>query len=210
MQRNSCPDRMNDIRMRLFASLSPMARLRPAWALNPSPVMVTKRLARHQAFDAGFDPDELAEARRWHKSFQPSTLPQGDTSFSRSSGPGGQHVNKTETKATTTWPISKLQAHVPKILHAKLRNSKYYTRGNDSITIQAQTERSRSANQAANHQKLYDELMGLYAKTVPAESSPDKARKYEALKKTATEVRLKEKKFLSSKKQSRKGGGSDY
>lgn len=49
------------------------------------------------------------------------------------------------------------------------------------MTIQAQTERSRSANQAQNHQKLYDELMALYSKTVPAESSPDKARKYEAL-----------------------------
>ena len=47
--------------------------------------------------------------------------------------------------------------------------------------MQAQTERSRSSNQAENHQKLYDELMSLYAKTVPAESSPDKARKYEAL-----------------------------
>ena len=56
--------------------------------------MVTTRLARHQAFDAGFDQDELAEARKWHKSFKPSTLPQGDTSFSRSSGAGGQHVNK--------------------------------------------------------------------------------------------------------------------
>ncbi|ESA42008.1 hypothetical protein GE21DRAFT_10427 [Neurospora crassa] len=203
---------MNSIRMRLLASLSPMVRMRPAWALNPSAAIVTtsRRLVRHQAFDAGFDPEELAEARRWHKSFHPSTLPQGDTSFSRSSGPGGQHVNKTETKATTTWPISKLIAHLPKILHAELRHSKYYTRGNDSITIQAQTERSRSANQAENHQKLYDELINLYAKTVPAESSPDKARKYEALKKTARETRLKEKKFLSSKKQSRKSGGSDY
>lgn len=90
-------------------------------------------------------------------------------------------MSRTESKATTTWPISKLLAHLPKILQARVRTSKYYTKGNDSITIQAQTERSRSANQAENHQKLYDELMSLYTKTVPAESSPDKARKYEAL-----------------------------
>ena len=90
-------------------------------------------------------------------------------------------MSRTETKATTIWPISKLLSHLPKIMHARLRDSKYYTRGNDSITMQAQTERSRTANQAENHRKLYDELMSIYAKTVPAESSPDKARKYEAL-----------------------------
>ncbi|KAK3400564.1 hypothetical protein B0T20DRAFT_404713 [Sordaria brevicollis] len=201
---------MNNFKMRLLAGFMPMAHMRPTWAIKPGPVLVTRRLARYQAFDAGFDPDQLAEARKWHKSFQPSTLPQGETSFSRSSGPGGQHVNKTETKATTIWPVSKLLGHLPKLLHAKLRESKYYTRNNDSITIQAQTERNRSANQAQNHQKLYDELMSLYQKTVPGESSPDKARKYEALKKTAKEVRLKEKKFHSAKKQSRKGGGGDY
>jgi len=49
---------------------------------------------RHQAFDAGFDKDKLEEARKWHKSFRPENLPEGETSYSRSSGPGGQHVNK--------------------------------------------------------------------------------------------------------------------
>lgn len=52
------------------------------------------RFMRHQAFDDAFDAEELLEARRWHQSFQPSSIPKGQTVFSRSSGPGGQHVNK--------------------------------------------------------------------------------------------------------------------
>ena len=39
---------------------------------------------------------ELDSARRWLKTFDKSVIPQavGDVSYSRSSGPGGQNVNK--------------------------------------------------------------------------------------------------------------------
>ncbi|KAK3319899.1 hypothetical protein B0T19DRAFT_433277 [Cercophora scortea] len=172
-------------------------------------VHVIQRFVRHQAFDAGLDPEQLAEAREWHKSLQPSSLPRGNTSFSRSSGPGGQHVNKTESKATTTWPVSQLLAFLPQQLHAGIRASRYYSKRNDCISIQAQTQRSRSANEEENHQKLFDEIQSLYSEVVPGESSPDKARKYEALKKSANEARIRMKKTQSSKKLSRKGPSGD-
>ncbi|KAM7221881.1 hypothetical protein V8F06_002632 [Rhypophila decipiens] len=168
-----------------------------------------RRFLRHQAYDAGFDPDDLAEARSWRSSFQPSTLPKGSTSFSRSQGAGGQHINKTETKATTTWPVSQLLTVLPKILHGHVRASKYYSRNNDSITMQAQAHRSRTANMEDNHSKLYGEIQDIYRKVVPGESSPDKAHKYEALKTSANASRLKSKKQHASKKMERKGG-SDH
>lgn len=90
------------------------------------------------------------------------------------------HV-RTETKATTTWPISQLLNVLPKLLHSGLRESKYYSRRNDCLSIQAQTQRSRSANTDENRQKLFDELEELYRKTVPGETRPEKAKKYEAL-----------------------------
>jgi peptidyl-tRNA hydrolase ICT1 len=55
---------------------------------------IMKRGTRYQAFDADFDPDEVAEARAWRTSFDVSKIPKGNTKYSRSSGPGGQHVNK--------------------------------------------------------------------------------------------------------------------
>ncbi|KAK3376714.1 hypothetical protein B0T24DRAFT_226722 [Lasiosphaeria ovina] len=164
-----------------------------------------QRTVRHQAFDATFDQDELVDARKWHQTFQLGSLPKGSTSFSRSSGPGGQHVNKTETKATTTWPVSQLLPSLPKLLHDVVRSSKYYSKGSDSISIQAQTQRSRTANTDDNYAKLFEELQRLYKNTVPGESGPDKTRKYEALKKSANESRIKLKKNQASKKSSRKG-----
>ena len=55
---------------------------------------------RHIAFrpDEPDGPSEadMRAAREWFASFDPETIPRklGDISFSRSSGPGGQNVNK--------------------------------------------------------------------------------------------------------------------
>ncbi|KAK0649432.1 hypothetical protein B0T16DRAFT_410071 [Cercophora newfieldiana] len=182
-----------------------------SWPHTANRICWQQRLPiRHQAFEAGFDKEQLDEARKWHKSFKPESLPEGNTTFSRSSGPGGQHVNKTETKATTTWPVKKLLGALPTVLHGGVRSSKYYSRGSDSISIQAQTQRSRTTNKEENHQKLFEELQSLYKHTVPGETSAEKTRKYEALERSATEARIKSKKHHASKKQFRKGGSGDY
>ena len=188
------------------------------WPADKIPLLSHKRCIKHQAFDAAFDQDELAEARKWRQSFEIDSLPDGSTSYSRSSGPGGQHVNKfvlmyffktffgwrgggpgaaavyrdataidsgmllrTESKATTVWPVSQLLPQLPRLLHAGIRESKYYSKRNDHITIQAQTQRSRTANTDENRQKLFEEIQDLYQRTVPNETSEDKKRKHEAM-----------------------------
>lgn len=72
----------------------PPLNLGSSWPVSRLALAFFQRSVRHQAFDARFDHDELAEARKWHQSFSISSLPEGNTTFSRSSGPGGQHVNK--------------------------------------------------------------------------------------------------------------------
>ncbi|KIH89048.1 peptidyl-tRNA hydrolase ICT1 [Sporothrix brasiliensis 5110] len=161
---------------------------------------------RYAAFDSGFNPDDLQAARQWRQALTQDALPQGNTTFSRSSGPGGQHVNKTETKATTVWPIYELQSFLPTLLRDRLRTSRYYTKATDSLTIQAQTQRSRTANAGANREKLFDELVALYEATVPGETQPETATKYKAIEKAFHAARIKEKKKQSSKKQFRRGG----
>ncbi|KKY30951.1 putative peptidyl-trna hydrolase domain-containing protein [Diaporthe ampelina] len=180
-----------------------------------------KRFVRYQAFDASFDPDELAEARKWRQAFSEDTLPKGTTTFARSSGPGGQHVNKsvsthwrldprqTETKAITTWTVSELSQVVPKLMRPLLRSSKNYVKGKDCISFQAQTKRDRNANAEENRAKLLEELHRIYSDAVPGDTSVEKVQKHKALEKSFRESRLKTKKYQSSKKQSRKGGGSE-
>ncbi|KAL2151333.1 hypothetical protein VTH82DRAFT_6431 [Thermothelomyces myriococcoides] len=140
-----------------YRVLQPPSNLTSRWPWNAWAIPRSRWFA-HRAFDATLDPEQLAEARKWHQSFQLSSLPEGNTSYSRSSGPGGQHVNK-----------------------------------------------SRSANADENRRKLFEEIQELYRKTVPGESSPETTKKYEELKKSANEARLKAKKMQKSKKASRRG-----
>ncbi|KAK5995661.1 hypothetical protein PT974_04078 [Cladobotryum mycophilum] len=182
--------------------LLPIFAPKHSWA---APLHSTTRFKRYKAFDADFDQDALAEARAWFRTFDASQLPKGSTSYARSSGPGGQHVNKTETKAITTYYVKELISTLPKSLHAELRCSKYYTAGNDSLTFMAQTHRSRSSNADENRQKLIDEVTRIYHEKTPSETNNDKTKKYEQVEKRFHETRIQHKKFNSAKKQSRKG-----
>ncbi|OLN94307.1 hypothetical protein CCHL11_02806 [Colletotrichum chlorophyti] len=181
-----------------------------AWTLRPilgNPLIQPLRAvrwARYEAFEAAFDPEELKQARSWHKKFDGSELPKGQTTYARSSGPGGQHVNKTESKALTSWPVKDLLPVLPKLLHRGIRTSKYYTAGSDSLTFQAQTHRNRAANMDENQQKLIDEVKRIYQEAVPGETSADKKKKHAEIAKSFNEGRLRQKKQQSSKKQSRR------
>jgi len=70
---------------------------------------------------------------------------------------------------------------LPKVLHSKLRSSAYYSKGSGAVSFQAQTQRSRNANVEENRRKLFEEIVRVYKETVPGESSPDKAKKHEAM-----------------------------
>ncbi|KAK7403558.1 hypothetical protein QQX98_010650 [Neonectria punicea] len=154
--------------------------LRP-WKSSLGPLSNTlspARFKRYQAFEAELDRDALAEARSWYQSFSPAQLPKGNITYTRSSGPGGQHVNKTETKAITAYPVKDLLSVLPKSLHSSIRESKYYTANSDSLTFQAQTSRSRDANAEDNRKKLVDEVTRIYYEATPAETSEEKKQKH--------------------------------
>ncbi|PFH57520.1 hypothetical protein XA68_14906 [Ophiocordyceps unilateralis] len=168
-------------------------------------ILLTKRHKRYEAYDAQFDPDDLAEARAWYQQFDASQLPRGSTTYARSSGPGGQNVNKTETKAVTAFSAKELLSMLPKYLQPGVRASKYYTAAKDCLTFHAQSHRSRTANAEENRTKLVDELLRLYRDTIPAETSSEKRKKHENIEKRFHDTRIKQKKLASFKKQSRRG-----
>lgn len=85
---------------------------------------------------------------------------------------------RTETKAISVYPVKDILASIPPLLHPSLRLSQYYTAGNDSLTFQAQTHRSRTANAEENRKKLVSEITQIYERKVPAETGSDKHAKY--------------------------------
>ncbi|CZS97962.1 related to Similarity to human DS-1 protein [Rhynchosporium agropyri] len=153
---------------------------------------------------------DLEAAREWYKGFKKSTIPAklGQTTYARSSGPGGQKVNKTSSKAITVWPLYALRSHVPKVLHQGLLDSRYYVASSESISIQCDTARSQSDNKEETHTRLHDELAQIYKMRVPGVTSPEQKQKIEHLKKAENTMRLRAKKMHGDKKRSRSGGGN--
>lgn len=98
-----------------------------------------------------------------------------------SNGMNSTNVHRTESKATTFWTVGELSSGLPSLVRSALRSSKYYAKGSDSLTIQAQTQRSRTGNTDDNRQKLVEEILTLYKERVPGVTSQEKIRKHEAL-----------------------------
>ena len=116
---------------------------------------------------------------------------------SRSSGPGGQNVNKVNSKIILTFNVSNSQVldDMEKgILMEKMAN-KLDSEGN--LQIQSQEKRSQIQNKEIAIRKFYDILSKAFHKK--------KIRKATKPSKAAVEQRLKAKKAVSEKKKGRRG-----
>jgi len=117
---------------------------------------------------------------------------------SRSSGPGGQNVNKVNSKVTLTFnvPNSTLLDDLEKAVILEKLANKLDSEGN--LQIQSQEKRSQIQNKEIAIRKFYDILSKAFHKK--------KIRKVTKPSKAAIEKRLKEKKAVSEKKKGRRGG----
>lgn len=119
----------------------------------------------------------------------------GNLSFARSGGPGGQHVNKTETKAVLHLPINTLPLEEPEkqkvLLHLANRiNSE------GELVIHSSSTRS----QVQNREKAEE----LAAKLILLALKPRKKRRPTRPTKASNERRIQSKKIMSRRKQQRK------
>lgn len=118
--------------------------------------------------------------------------------MSQSSGPGGQNVNKVNSKVTLIFniPQSAILSEEEKAdLYTKLAH-KQDSEGN--IQIQSQEKRSQLQNKEIAVSKFYEMIGKAFQKK--------KIRKASKPSKSAIEKRLKEKKIQSEKKRIRRGG----
>lgn len=117
-------------------------------------------------------------------------------SYSRSSGAGGQNINKVNTKATLYWNPDTTQAfHSGIIERFKIKYASQILE-NGLIQIISQEHRSQKANQDACIEKLYKMLESVLR--------PPKIRKATKPKRSAVLKRLSSKKKDSEKKKLRK------
>ncbi|PSL07535.1 alternative ribosome rescue aminoacyl-tRNA hydrolase ArfB [Cecembia rubra] len=124
-------------------------------------------------------------------------VPELEFKLSRSSGPGGQHVNKTNTKVSLIFNVGNstvLDDEKKAILNTKLSN-KLDNQGN--LIIHAQEKRSQIQNKGIAIRKFHDLIRKAFEKK--------KIRKASKPSKSAIEKRISDKKALSQKKKERKG-----
>ncbi|MFN2613412.1 MAG: alternative ribosome rescue aminoacyl-tRNA hydrolase ArfB [Actinomycetota bacterium] len=116
--------------------------------------------------------------------------------FSRSSGPGGQNVNKRDTRVELTWNVEATRA-LSASQKARVR-ARLARRLDDEgrIRVTASAERTQSANRAAALARLRTIVEG-------ALRPPPPPRKPTKPTRSATERRLREKKLRGELKRSR-------
>lgn len=155
------------------------------------------------------DAEDVDVARRWLKTLNPETIPRNicDISFSRSSGPGGQNVNKISSKATLRIQTGELLPLVPKLLHAAILDSRYYAAKSGDLVVQADDSRKQTDNVNGCMKKLHQLLEQAGKDAVPGETSPEQMKRVAELQKREKERTRKMKERLSSKKSARRGAG---
>jgi len=124
-------------------------------------------------------------------------LPQAELSVqvSCSSGPGGQHVNKTSTKITLRWNISTSRAINEKQRQQLLQKLASKINKNQEIVVHCDSSRSQHMNNQLAREKLQDLLTKAMHKPKP--------RKKTRPSKGSIERRLKKKKIRSQRKKDR-------
>ncbi|PGG96310.1 hypothetical protein AJ79_09644 [Helicocarpus griseus UAMH5409] len=156
------------------------------------PTTCTRQLAsRRHANPQELTDEELDAARTWLSQLTPRTIPRniGDISYSRSSGPGGQNVNKqviiplsqVNSKATLKIPLSSILAMVPRALHAEIRSSRYTAERSDSLVIHSDETRKQAKNVDLCFEKLHEVLASAGKAAIPGETSPEQRKKAQAL-----------------------------
>ncbi len=115
--------------------------------------------------------------------------------FVRSSGPGGQNVNKVNTKAQLRWSVLRSPS-LPEDVRARLR-ARFARRINDrgEIVITSQRYRDQARNVGDCLAKLRDMLSAVAA--------PPKRRKKTVPPRSASESRLRDKRAKAEKKRGR-------
>ncbi|KAI4922571.1 hypothetical protein J4E90_001002 [Alternaria incomplexa] len=178
----------------------------------PAPLPAVRRIIHCRGHSSSATGDEVQAARAWLAELHAETIPFksiGELSFSRSSGPGGQNVNKVNSKATLKVPLDALLHHIPAALHGEIRRSRYVAARSNAIIVQADDSRKQSDNAQSCYRRIYEAIARAGQDAVPAETSAAQVQRVKQLQKADNERRLKSKKQQSAKKTSRRSRGDE-
>ena len=115
--------------------------------------------------------------------------------FVRSSGPGGQNVNKTSTKVVLRWNVTESESLSEAVRRRFLARYRRRMTERGELVLTSERYRQRGRN-------IEDALQKVRA-LILAVAQPPKVRKKKRLSKGSKEARLRDKRAVSDKKRSR-------
>ncbi|GAA5897562.1 hypothetical protein JCM6882_003517 [Rhodosporidiobolus microsporus] len=185
--------------------LLPPARLRLLEVLSPSGRRFASTIPRPPSLAALKTPEDMQQAKQWIAAFErlpPEEWPKHlvETSFSRSSGPGGQHVNRTFSKAIVRLPLpspSLLPAYVLPHLH----RSPHFSSA--SLLVSSTTHRTQQTNLAECFSKLKATILDAARRDLVGETSEDQKKRVRGLVEREKKRTEKEKKMRKGVKEGR-------
>jgi len=128
-------------------------------------------------------------------------LREFEFTFSRSSGPGGQNVNKLNTKATLRWAVESSPSLTGGVRDRFLKKYRRRITSDGDILVVSQRFRDQGRNVADCLSKLREMLESV--------ATAPKPRKKTRPSKASRERRLKEKRAKSERKQNRRAVRGD-
>lgn len=116
--------------------------------------------------------------------------------FSRSSGPGGQNVNKVSSKAQVRWHVGASQAFTDEQKTLIRAQAGKHLNKEDEIVLAAESERSQLQNK--------EEVVRRLRELVRVALTPRKKRRPTRVSRSQKRKRLEEKRLVGERKKSRR------
>ncbi|KAF5359105.1 hypothetical protein D9756_002962 [Leucocoprinus leucothites] len=149
------------------------------------------------------NPEDMSKARTWATKFKGVAIPRShvELQFARSSGPGGQNVNKLNTKAVIKCQLN--STWIPAWARSELLKSPYYVSSSHCIQVSSMSTRSQAQNVEDGLAKLHATILSASLAPIKNEPSAEQKKKVEKFQAAEKERRKSDKKYRSDVKRNR-------